>query len=267
MKILTFFNIKGGIGKTTLTLLTAYKLAKENKKILLIDADLQANLTQYIYKMNHSDKTMVNAIMGNAAAEELIIKSPNGLYPSIDLIPGDIELCILAENMALREDKNLLIAKWLKKNMEVLKRYDYVFVDLSPSIDLLNRNFLYVMDSIVIPMSHGDLASIRGAELFNKLYLSDLNKLGINDTSKKGVLLNNNKSYKRKILELFDKQLLKYKFSSEHLLETKISESTTIQQAPILKIGIGELTGSYKNRKIEKQINDLVEELKEKEIL
>ncbi|MCI6666867.1 MAG: ParA family protein, partial [Romboutsia timonensis] len=45
MKILTFFNIKGGIGKTTLTLLTAYKLAKENKKILLIDADLQANLT------------------------------------------------------------------------------------------------------------------------------------------------------------------------------------------------------------------------------
>ena len=86
LKILTFFNIKGGIGKTTLTLLTSYKLAKENKKILLIDADLQANLTQYIYKMNHSDKTMVNAIMGNAAAEELIIKSPNESYINIDLI-------------------------------------------------------------------------------------------------------------------------------------------------------------------------------------
>lgn len=267
MKILTFFNIKGGIGKTTLTLLTAYKLAKENKKILLIDADLQANLTQYIYKTNHTDKTMVNAIIDNVNASDLIIKSPNELYQTIDLIPGDIELCILAENMALEKDKNLLVAKWFKRNIEILKQYDYIFVDLSPSIDLLNRNFLYIMDSIVIPMSHGDLASIRGAELFNKLYLADLEKLGLEDTSKKGVLLNNNKSFKRKILELFDKQLLKYKFSSENLLTTTISESTTIQQAPILKVGISDLAAKYRNKKIENQINDLVNELKEKEIL
>lgn len=267
MKISTFYNIKGGIGKTTLTLLTAYKLAKENKKILLIDADLQANLTQYIYKTNHTDKTMVDAILNNAAANDLIIESPNELYKTIDLIPADIELCILAENMALREDKNLLVAKWFKRNIETMKQYDYIFVDLSPSIDLLNRNFLYIMDSMVIPMSHGDVASIRGAELFNKLYMADIEKLGLEDTSKKGVLLNNNKSYKRKILDLFDKQLLKYKFSSEHLLKTTISESTTMQQAPILKTGIEDLAGTYKNKKIEKQINDLIIELKEKEIL
>lgn len=267
MKILTFFNIKGGIGKTTLTLLSAYKLAKEGNKILLIDADLQANLTQYIYKTNHSDKTMVNAIIDNAAVSDLIIKSPNELYPNIDVIPADIELCILAENMALKEDKNLLVAKWFKRNLSTLKEYDYIFIDLSPSIDLLNRNFLYVVDSIIIPLSHGDLASIRGAELFNKLYCSDLEKLGIDDTSKKAILLNNNKSFNRKILELFDKQLLNYKFSSSNLLETVISESTTVQQAPVLRSGISELSSKYKNKKIEKQINCLVEELKERKIL
>ena len=124
MKILSFFNIKGGIGKTTLTTLVAYKLSSEGKKILIIDADLQANLTQNIYKSNHTDKTMVNAIEG-ATAEELIIKAPNPKYPGVDLIPSDIELCILAENMALVEDKNLLVAKWFKRNMNTLREYDY----------------------------------------------------------------------------------------------------------------------------------------------
>ncbi len=266
LKILSFFNIKGGIGKTTLTTLVAYKLSSEGKKILIIDADLQANLTQNIYKSNHTDKTMVNAIEG-ATAEELIIKAPNPKYPGVDLIPSDIELCILAENMALVEDKNLLVAKWFKRNMNTLREYDYIFVDLSPSIDLLNRNFIYVLDGVIIPMSHGDLASIKGAELFNKLYQMDMKKLGIEDNCKKAVLLNNNKSYKRKMLELFDKQLEQYKFSREHVLNTKLSDSTTIQQATVLKVAISDLSSSYKNKKIEKQIDDLIEELKEKEIL
>lgn len=267
MQIVSLYNIKGGIGKTTLTALISYKLANEGKKILLIDADLQANTTQYFYKNNHTDKTMVNAIRDGATAAELIIKSPNENYPGIDLIPADIELCVLGEHMALQNNKNKLIGIWFKKNLDTLKKYDYIFIDLSPSIDLLNRNFLYICSSIIIPLSHGDLASIRGAELFNKLYTSDLEKLGMEDTSKKAVLLNNNKNYNRKILELFDKQLQQYRFSRENLLETTISESTTIQQAPIMRSGISELTSKYKNKKVEHQIDNLINELKRKEIL
>lgn len=267
MKIVSLYNIKGGIGKTTLTSLMAYKLASEGKKILLIDADLQANTTQFFYKTNHTDKTMVNAIKEDATAEELIIKAPNEKYPNIDLIPADIELCILGEYMALQSNKNKLIGIWFKRNIDTLKKYDYIFIDLSPSIDLLNRNFLYICSSIVIPLSHGDLASIRGAELFNKLYKSDLEKLGIKDNTKKAVLLNCNKNYNRKILELFNKQLQQYKFSSEHLLETTIGESTTIQQAPIMKSGLGDLATKYKNKKVETQIDNLVKELINKEIL
>lgn len=267
MKIVSLYNIKGGIGKTTLTTLMAYKLAKNDKKILLIDLDLQANTTQYFYKTNHNDKTMVNAVKEGTPAKELIIKSPNESYPSIDLIPADIELCILAEYMATQPNKNKLLAIWFKKNIEILNEYDYIFVDLSPSIDLLNRNLLYICSSIVIPLSHGDIASIRGAELFNKLFSQDIEKFGMKDNTKKAVLLNNNKSYNRKILELFNKQLQQYKFCREHLLETTISESTTIQQAPILKLGLGELTSKYKNKKVENQINNLINELIKKEIL
>ena len=74
-------------------------------------------------------------------------------------------------------------------------------------------------------------------------------------------------NYNRKILELFNKQLQQYKFSSEHLLETTISESTTIQQAPIMKSGLGDLATKYKNKKVETQIDNLVKELINKEIL
>lgn len=267
MKILTYFNIKGGIGKSTLTILTAYKLNKEGKKVLVIDGDLQANLTQFMYKINHQDKTLVNAIEENTTAEELIIKSPNPEYPDLDLIPADIELCILAEHMAVKEDKHLIMAKWFKNNIETFKKYDYIFIDLSPSIDLLNRNLLYICDSIVIPVNHGDLASLRGAELFNQLRMSELSELGIEDTAKKAVLINNHKSSKRKMLELFDKQLEQYQFLNSHLLSTKISESTTIQQAAVLKKGISDLIGAYKNKKIEQQVNSLIEELKSKEII
>jgi chromosome partitioning protein len=267
LKIVTLFNIKGGIGKTSLTSLIAYKLANEGKKILIIDADLQANMTQFMYKSNHTDKTIVNAIRDNTTAEELIIKAPNNNYPGVDLIPADIELCVLAEHMALDKNKNKLVALWFRNNLEVFKTYDYIFVDLSPSIDLLNRNFLYICDSIIVPINHGDLASIRGAELFNILYLQEAKKLGFGANTKIALLKNCNKKYNRKMLHLFDEQLQKYKFSREHLLETSISESTTIQQAVLMRTGLEDLEKKYKNKKIQEQIDDIVIELKSKEII
>ena len=65
MKIVSFFNVKGGVGKTTLTILTAIKLSKQGHKILIIDADTQANLTQFMYKIIHNDKTMFEALSYN----------------------------------------------------------------------------------------------------------------------------------------------------------------------------------------------------------
>lgn len=267
MKLLSFYNIKGGVGKTSLTTLVSYKLSTEGKKVLIIDVDAQANLTQNIYKNNHIDKTMMNAILEDAAADELIIKKPNKKYPGVDIIPSDIQLSYLSEEMALAEDKDILIAKWLKNNMGTLKAYDYIFIDLSPNIDLLMRNIIYILDSLIITLEYGDLASLKGSELLYKLYLGGIEKLEIEDTCKKVVLINQYKSYKRKILDLFDKQLDEYKFTKTHLLDTKLNDSTSIQQAIVLKLGLSDLHNSFKNKKIEKQLDILVDELKEKEIL
>ena len=95
MKIISFFNVKGGVGKTTLTTLTSIALSKEGKRVLIIDADTQANLTQFVYKVSHNDKTMFHGLADNLLAEEMVIESPMEKYKNIDLIPSDLSLSVL----------------------------------------------------------------------------------------------------------------------------------------------------------------------------
>lgn len=56
MKIVSLFNVKGGVGKTTLAYLIALNLSKKDKKVLVLDGDTQANFTQFIYKIVHNKK-------------------------------------------------------------------------------------------------------------------------------------------------------------------------------------------------------------------
>ena len=97
--------------------------------------------------------------------------------------------------------------------------------------------------------------------------MQESRKIGFGDNTKIAVLKNCNKKYNRKVLHLFDEQLQRYKFSSEHLLNTTISESTTIQQAVLMKCALDDLETKYKNKKIQQLLNDLVVELKEKGII
>ena len=117
-KVISFFNIKGGIGKTTTTLLTAYQLASSNPnlKILLIDADLQANLTQFIYKTSHEDKTLLDVVNNNLSADELIIKSPNSKYENI--VNSEYVLKLFDEN------EKIAISKFIEFNKEIVKIKD-----------------------------------------------------------------------------------------------------------------------------------------------
>ena len=166
VKIVSFFNVKGGVGKTTLTILSAIALSKEGSSVLIIDADTQANLTQFLYKVSHSDKTMFDGLADNLSAEELIIKSPCERYKNIDIIPSDLSLSVLSEYLTTKTNREKSVWRWFKYNVDSLSNYDYIFVDLSPSYDLIARNFMLCSDSIITPIAYQDIASIRGCELF-----------------------------------------------------------------------------------------------------
>ena len=268
MKIVSCFNIKGGVGKTTLINLMSMKLSKMGYKILLIDADTQANLTQFMYKVVHEDKTMFEALIDGIKAEEVILKNPLEGYENIDLIPSDLSLSVLSEYLTTKTNRERTVFKWFKNNLEALKEYDYIFVDLSPSYDLVTRNFLFVSDSIITPLEYQDIASIRGCELFYQQFNNDMADMDMTNDAKRAVVINSYTSRKLSSGDMFNEYLDTFKNIKRDLLDVKLSETTVVKNAVMNKISIDDYCRKIKKApKIKTEFNEFINELLEKEIL
>lgn len=268
MKIVSFFNVKGGVGKTTLTALSAINLSKKNNKVLIIDADTQANLTQFLYKVSHNDKTMFEALTDNSKAEEVIIKAPLEKYSNIDLIPSDLSLSVLSEFLTTKTNREKSVWRWFKNNIDTLKHYDYIFIDLSPSYDLIARNFMIISDSIITPLEYQDIASIRGCELFYQKFNQDLEDMEMENEAKRAVVINSYTSRKLSSGDLFNDYLNKFEDITRDLVDTKISDTTVIKNAIINKLDIDDYCRKIKkSHRVREEFNELIDELIAKEVL
>ncbi|WP_131043053.1 ParA family protein [Clostridioides difficile] len=268
MKIVSLFNVKGGVGKTTLAYLISLNLSKKDKKVLIFDGDTQANFTQFIYKIVHNKKTILDAFKDDISAEELIIKSPLKDYPNIDLIPSDLSLSVLSEYLTIKTSREKVAFKWFKKNISTLKNYDYILIDLSPSYDLIARNFLFISDSIITPLGFQDIASIRGCELFYQKYNEDLEEMGEINEAKRAIVINSYTSRKLTSGDVFMDYLERFDSIKKDLTEVKISESTIVKNCVLNKLSIDDYCRKIKKaHKVREELNDLIEELINKEVL
>mgnify|MGYP003297071475 CR=1 FL=1 len=267
MKIVSFFNVKGGVGKTTLTILSAIALSKEGSKVLIIDADTQANLTQFLYKVSHDDKTMFDGLADNISAD-LIIKSPCSRYENIDIIPSDLSLSVLSEYLTTKTNRERSVWRWFRNNVETLKIYDYIFVDLSPSYDLIARNFMLCSDSIITPIAYQDIASIRGCELFYLKYNQDLEDMEMENHAKRAVVINSYTARKLSTGDIFWEKLNEFDDIKNDLIESKISDTTVIKNAILCKLDIDDYCRKIKkSHKVREEFKQVIEELKEKDVL
>lgn len=163
-KVIALTNQKGGVGKTTTAVNLGVSLAQQDKKVLLIDADAQANLTMSLgYGRPDELSDTLSSIMQDVIDDNPVNVQKAILHHNegVDLLPSNIELSGLEVRLINVISRESVLKTCIN---EVKKNYDVVLVDCMPSLGMLTINALAAADSVVIPTQPHYL-SAKGLEL------------------------------------------------------------------------------------------------------
>lgn len=146
-KIIALANQKGGVGKTTTTINLAASLAALEKKVLVVDADPQANASSGLgLDIKQIKSTIYECLIGKVVADQAIA---NTEYENLDIIPSHINLVGAELEMLNIENREKQLAAVLRAKKD---DYDYILIDCSPSLGLITVNALTAADSVIIPV-------------------------------------------------------------------------------------------------------------------
>ena len=163
-KVIALTNQKGGVGKTTTAVNLGVCLSKQGKKVLLVDADAQANLTMSLGYPRPDDLPISLATIMQDIIDDKPFDVQKGILhhsEGVDLLPSNIELSGLEVRLINAISRERVLTTCIN---EVKKNYDYVLIDCMPSLGMLTINALTAADSVVIPTPPHYL-SAKGLEL------------------------------------------------------------------------------------------------------
>ncbi|WP_290770929.1 AAA family ATPase [Anaerofustis sp.] len=182
VKVISLFNQKGGVGKTTTAVNLSACLSKMGKKVLGIDLDPQSNFTSGLdVDRSTLESSTYDIIVNKYKGEDVVIHTS---VKNLDLIPSSIDLASAEIEIANTAKRETILKRSIK---DIIDNYDYVIIDCAPSLGLLPINALCASNSVLIPIQCEYYALEGVSQLMNTI---NLVKKGINPRLKvEGVLL------------------------------------------------------------------------------
>ena len=221
-KIIAIANQKGGVGKTTTSINLAASLGVLEKKVLLIDADPQANASSGLGIDIESVKVGSYQVLEHtSSAKDAILKTSS---PNLDIIASHIDLVAIEIELVDKERREYMLKESLE---EIRDAYDYIIIDCAPSLGLITLNSLVAADSVIIPIQCEYFALEGLGKLLNTI--KSVQKIHNKDLDIEGLLLTMFDSRLRLSNQVVDEV---QKHFSTMVFDTIIRRNTRLGEAP-----------------------------------
>ena len=223
-EIIAILNQKGGCGKTTSAVNLSTALAINNRNILLVDIDPQGNATtSFGIEKNTLEKTIYTTLTGKNSISEAVM--PTGI-DRLGIVPSNISL----SGAEIELSGEIGFHSILKEKLESIKdSYDYIFIDVPPSLGVLTINSLVASDSVIIPIQAEFYALEGMADLIEAMELVS-NRLD-SPSKIKGILLTLYDSRTRLGREVYS-NVIEYFGEKENIFKTTIPRNVKLAEAP-----------------------------------